>query len=639
MPQNPSTQRLQWRHSSYGIWKRDLDECEIFYRAMTRKESGCYPVTGSASFTVKSASVRGENAVSGDDSSAVEDAFRKAWITLRHRHPTLTSWVAHDVERDRWVRVYQPQPAEQDDDHDGLKGKKNQWLQMTFKVIRTDDDALTWFNRDAPDFKHPSVYLLHHAEDSWSTILRCPHDITDGVGVLHLLEQLFVYAAHVVEQPARSESEDALFWTCSDSGVRLSPCLRVAAGIPETPSDAQSRRLEDICARNGALYNHAGLLGLPFSKATAADSEIALHGRRERIAVTVPREATAQILRRCKTIASGVSVTHVFTAALALVLSGLQPRKDQSYSVRYVNHSMINLRPYCRQPYNGTDHAAAAYHTVSAQALAIDLIVPGTPPNKEEEGHGEDNLRQISRKVAEFFSSIRPQHTLTDATDEDSDSNCPDQIAFAPATFKSITPPPGVNPHAVSNPPFCPVPLSSIGNISAIVSKNHGVFEVERVWAASEPTGAGVALFLGTWDGELGLSAVFDSHPPQVYFVPRFSKMHLKPLILALALTTSARAYKIRPFANSDCTGAAAAEDITVADNTCRDTSIPDTRSFLVLEYGAIQQRATFYAAASCAGGDDERREYFADGGSAAFVVGNCVDLGFDARACSSSAL
>lgn len=179
-------------------------------------------------------------------------------------------------------------------------------------------------------------------------------------------------------------------------------------------------------------------------------------------------------------------------AALALVLAQFQELRDTKKDVRrfrYVNHSMINLRPYCRAPYNGPDHAAAAYHTISAQALAIDTIPPSSPPD----------LAQAVCKVRDFFKS-----TFSDTNSRS------DQIAFACETFKSITPAPGADIHAVSETPFCPVPLSSLGNVSNIVARRHGVIEVQHVWAASEPIGAGVALFLGTWEGNLELSAVFD---------------------------------------------------------------------------------------------------------------------------------
>jgi hypothetical protein len=88
---------FQWRETSPGTYKRELDECEKFYRLCTRNESSCFPVTSSASFTVNT---------NARDSSKIEDAFWKAWLTLLYRHPTLASRIEHDALTGQWLRVY-----------------------------------------------------------------------------------------------------------------------------------------------------------------------------------------------------------------------------------------------------------------------------------------------------------------------------------------------------------------------------------------------------------------------------------------------------------------------------------------------------------------------------------------------------
>ncbi|KAL3456877.1 hypothetical protein BJX64DRAFT_293647 [Aspergillus heterothallicus] len=475
---------IHWQETAPGFYSRELDEAEIFYRRCKRKESGCFPVTSSASFTIGDST--------GQPHFTVEDAFRKAWVTLRYRHPTLASRVEHDDDSGRWTRVYSVV--------DGQGKEINDWLCRTFTVIQDEgeSDALKWFNWDAPDFEHASVYLVRPMNDQqrqrWAIFLRCPHDVTDGIGVLHLLDQLVEFAAQALEQG----SDYRLPTTWGDEGARLSPCLRVAA---------------EIQARNAGLYSHAHLLGLPPS---SRGRTVSLTSRRERLALSVPKATTAQILHRCKALGAGISVTHVFTAALAIVLAQLhaeqhgQDDADSHVAARYVNHSMINLRRYCQPPYNGPDHAAAAYHTISAQAMAIDVAIPDHVGAAE--AWVEALLPQVASQVRDFFTRIRPTAPSSNTIDDGNDNNCPDHLAFTPTTFKSITPPPGTDAHhIVSDPPFCPVPLSSLGNISHIVEKNHGVFELDDVWAASEPIGAGVAVFLGTWEGALEPAAVFDT--------------------------------------------------------------------------------------------------------------------------------
>lgn len=483
---------LQWRSSLKQEWQRELDECERFYRLSARKESGCFPVTGCVSFVTNNSSVANID----EEQLYVEVAFRKAWTTLRHRHPTLASRVEHDKDTDQWKRLYSTLRNE---------NEEKRWLQLTFQTVDVDGDACQWFNEEAPAFEDPTVFFVRQKQGKerlrQTLYLRCPHDITDGVGILHLVEQLFDYASQAYKQGCKYVMPD---W--GSESVNLSPCLRLAAHIPETLSEAQSKRLEEIQAANSTVYNHSGLLSLPSSSSRTSGP-----GKRERRQVLISRAITQKILKGCKSIAPGVSVTHVFMSALALVLSELQPRREESYPVRYVNHSMINLRPSCCKPYDSSDHAAAAYHTISAQALGIDLMVAGYSVG-EKTAMDEKRLLQIAINVRDFYKSIRP---IASAESHE-------QVVLAPFIFEKLTPPVGMDCHDVSEPFFCPVPLSSIGNISSIVSKVHDPFELERVWAASEPIGAAVAVFLGTWNGEIELAGVFDNRYHDTEYVQMF---------------------------------------------------------------------------------------------------------------------
>lgn len=484
---------FEWQKSPNGIWERDIDECETFYRLSSRPGSGCYPVTACASFTIAlpdAATAANET----DDEIDVEDAFRKAWMTLCHRHPTLRSLIEHDENSGRRKRVYSTLKD---------KDEEQDWVSSTFKVVDVDIAPLQWFNNDSTNFETSTLFLVRSKDETrcdQTVFLRCPHDVTDGVGVLQLVDQLFGHAAKAYEQGAKYVSPE---W--GNEHERLSPCLRVAATIPESFSDDQTKHFKEIQTRNGTVYSHAGLLSLPSSSGVVASEQ----GKRHRFPLVVPKDTTERILRSCKTIAPGVSVTHVFMSALAQALSQLQPQKEASYPVRYVNHSMINLRPYCRDPYSNPEHAAAAYHTVSAEALGLDLVVPGTSANAKIEEKTNDFAR-IAAEVRDYYKTVRPVSSIDD------------QITLAPLMFKSLTPPSGSNPHAVSDSPFCPVALSSIGNVSSTVNPTHGSFRITNIWAASEPIGAGVALFLGTWNGQIELSGVFDTRYHDATYIEKF---------------------------------------------------------------------------------------------------------------------
>ncbi|KAI1842725.1 hypothetical protein JX266_011046 [Neoarthrinium moseri] len=412
-----SSSRCQWHQSTHGVWERDIDECEEFYRRSARGDDGCYPLTGFATFVAVS--------IADGADRRIEAAFRNAWARLRYEHPTLGSHI-EDKALGGSKRVYSSfEDASQEEE----------WLQSTFKIVHTDGGALEWFNNSSPTFKTPTLFLVKaKAELGQTAFLRCPHDLTDG-----------------------------------------------------------------IQKENATIYTQQRLLGLPSSASAGSTSRI------QYLPHYLPKDVTDLILRGCKVIGPGVSVTHVFTAALALALADMQLREDDAYTVRYANQSMINLRPYCEPPYNTSSHVAAAYHTVSAQALGIDLIVPSKSGKTKADG-----LPQIATSVRDFFKTIRP------ACLED------DQVTLSPSVFKSITPAPGANPHAVSDGNFCPVALSSVGNIDNVVKAKYGVFELTKVAAASEPIGSGVALFLGSWGAQLSLFAVFDSRHHDTGYVEKF---------------------------------------------------------------------------------------------------------------------
>ncbi|KAM0430171.1 hypothetical protein ACHAPT_006179 [Fusarium lateritium] len=445
---------------------------------------------------------------------------------LRYQHPTLGSHIHRDEGGDRIRRVYEPFDS---------RDEEKRWVRSTFKAVDTDAGPLEWFNDNASAaFITATLFLVRSkGEDGYrqAIFLRCPHDVSDGVGVLQLVNQLFDYAAQAFE-----EGDDYALPEWGREHEWLSPCIRVAAAAPESLPEAQTHRLREIQTQNGVIYKHQGLLALP-SSSTGADG--VQDGKLMRLSLSVPKAMTSQILRGCKDVAPGVSVTHVFMSALALALSEMQPRKEEPYPVRYVNHSMINLRPYCREPYNTPAHAAAAYHTISTQALGIDLVVPSSSGQKPREQSTE--LRPILSQVQRFFNDIRPVPS----------EKIHEQVAFAASTFQSFTSPPGVDPHAVSEPPFCPVALSSIGNVSSIVQQRHGSFELASVWAASEPMGAGVALFLGSWDGELELSSVFDTRYHNPSYIEELLQRILNCVYGGLGIDKDSSANEAAPTENS----------------------------------------------------------------------------------------
>jgi hypothetical protein len=111
--------------------------------------------------------------------------------------------------------------------------------------------------------------------------------------------------------------------------------------------------------------------------------------------------------------------------------------------------------------------------------------------------------------------------------------------------------------------------------------------------------------------------------------------MHIGKTIPFLCLSSGALSFKVRAFTGENCSGDA--KEVNVWDNTCRDTNIPDTRSFRVLAYGAHRQRATFWEWNYCSNRPPEgHRSFWADGGSDNFKKDACISLDYTAQAFGS---
>lgn len=278
----------------------------------------------------------------------------------------------------------------------------------------------------------------------------------------------------------------------------LSPPLRVAASIPPILTLDQQEHLHNMISRNAALRKDVEILTVPFTQGEKNP------GKHQRAALALSIEVTGRVLQACKTL--GATVTHVYHASIALLLRDLQPSRTEARTARYISYCLINERPNCMAPYSSPDHAAAIYHSVSGNSLALDLKIPSIAersrdchPDLEED---RKEFRALVRQVRDFYTSIR---------------NSPENITLAP-TFWSMATPQMHNPISKWSPDT-PVPapdqspsvsISSMGKLDNIIAPQHGSFSARNPWVTGEELGTGIGVFLGTWQGQLQLSAAYN---------------------------------------------------------------------------------------------------------------------------------
>ncbi|RKK74406.1 hypothetical protein BFJ69_g8512 [Fusarium oxysporum] len=482
-----TTRNYNWHQVKPGVWQRHIDEIEQFYSTMVVLYEGSgrmfFGMTGHVSLSIKN--TRG---LSQDDAELeVDKALSKAWLALRYAHPTLASQVTQDVESGEWVKTYRELQGEAD---------KDAWLERTLVRISNGQTGNQWANSDPPAPNLPTMFDLHlpaeQSADGSMTIrrdlvFRSPHDVIDGIGTLMMLNNFISLASDAYEKgnayepPALDGSETS----------NLSPSYRVAAQIPETPDQAQLDRLKQMAAQKAAAASdpNVEILALPYRQGDL------LPGRHQRLALTLTREETQQLLKACKM--AGATPTHVFHAAAAMVVRDLQNKPITTKRVRYINYILRNERSSCQEPYNTARHPATVYHSVSGQSLVVDMdlhpasIKPDAQTRKKE-------FLSILETVKDFYLTVKQDEEF---------------YVLAPTMFSQATPslPSGPRPLPVPEPNAHPsVSISSMGRTDAIVAPEAGAFEARDPWVTGEELGNGLGLFLGTFQGELCLSAAYN---------------------------------------------------------------------------------------------------------------------------------
>jgi hypothetical protein len=317
--------------------------------------------------------------------------------------------------------------------------------------------------------------------------------VVDGIGTLQLFNKLLTNAALYHTDPSSFELP-----LPGSECQNLSPPLRVAASIPPILTLNQQERLQSIILSNSALRQDVELLSVPFKQGERVP------GKHQRAALTLSIEDTTRVLQACKV--HGATVTHAYHASISLLLRDLQPSDTEARTARYVNYCLINERPSCVAPYSTPDHAAAVYHSVSGSSLALDLKIPSISerskdcyPDLEE---ARKEFSTLVHQVRDFYAPIR---------------NSRENLTLAPSFWSMATPhiPDPTSKWSLNTSVPTPnqspsVSISSMGKLDNIIAPQYGSFSAKNPWVTGEELGTGIGVFLGTWQGQLQLSAAYN---------------------------------------------------------------------------------------------------------------------------------
>jgi hypothetical protein len=478
-----------WTETRPGRWERDVDEVENFYTTLAKLYEGSgrmfFAITGHVSLSIPSS----EDPEIKDECRYVEEALRKAWLRLRYDHPTIGAWTEYDAKRRKCVKVYETFSSEL---------QQKDWLDGTFHTISPGMTEAEWCNSDPPAPKLPTLFIItpptpmgEENQTLWrDVVFRSPHDIIDGIGTLHLFNNLFKYTFEAYT------SQDSFRPSLFGSEVaNLSPPFRVAANLLFAPTPTQRAHFDEEISFNTSSRQDCEVMSMPFKHGEM------LPGRHQRVALTLSQEQTTKLLQACHGL--GTSVTHAFHAAIAISMRDAQEKRADARSMRYISYCLINERSQCAAPFNTPKHAAAVYHSVTGKNLVVDLVVSAITDTEEETtDKRKEEFKNIMKNMKAFYR------------DNQQDA---ERLPLVPLHLALKTPPYPVDSDSVGAPSVPPpnslpsVSMSSFGVIDNLIAPKHGPFELHNPWVTGEELGTGLGVFLGTWRGQLCLSAAYNA--------------------------------------------------------------------------------------------------------------------------------
>lgn len=482
--------KYAWQQVEQRVWQRSVDEIEQSYAVLAKLYEGSgrmfFAITGHISLSF-------DLVDSPDDGSdaRVDTALRNAWLTLRHDHPTIASQVQYDANTNDFTKLYRTIPTIAD---------QQAWLDQTFVKISMNQTGAEWANNDPPAPELPTLFVITpsvpHNESSPGAIrrdlvLRSPHDIIDGVGTLLLLGNLVKIGSKAYEQ---GYSFDLPKFNDGSEFGNMSPPFRVAANVPKVLTERQQQRLANIASlKEQQLASDIPPLLIPWKKGEITP------GKHQRVALKLSQEKTSKLLHACSYI--GVTVTHIFHAAIPIMMRNLQEKHSEAQTVRYVSYILRNERGNCTEPYNSAKHPAALYHSGSGTSLLVDMIIPATGGNdivEHQQSESEEFFR-VLQEMKKFYHDVRD------------DAEHYQLVPYYWASGTRQLPPAAKEPLPIPPPSVQPsVSISSMGLVDKIIPTKAGGLSVFDPWVTGEELRNGLGFFLGTYRDQLCLSAAYN---------------------------------------------------------------------------------------------------------------------------------
>jgi hypothetical protein len=416
---------LEWKQASASSYERALDPLEIFYLAVA---AGGHPLNREH-WTITTTAKFDFDTTDTDLVARV----RQAWTVLRYDHPSMASTILAGK------RLYNVVTT---------KSELDKWIDETFLVV--NQDAAELF----PELYRVKQLTLYLMPKSREIMLRCPHERTDGVGMIYMMNNLF----ELLSSPRTVQFGDEV--------KNLSPSFTVAANIPEANERQVAKIMKELETFLAALPS----IGLP------ATNTSSLPGKTRRATLGFSRGETDAIVRAAKVYE--FTVTEVFQAAVILATKHLSKGGGAQ---KYSSFWLIDCRARCKAPFDSNKHPMATYH------WGGPIMISPT------------NFLSTAIDVKKKYRDTRADEDLL-----------PSYAPLLAAMVVGFSQPSSAAPSSAPILSSLGVLDSSLGALDSKLSGKYGSIGVKSFWLADDILSHHVETFLWTWKGTIELSGAYN---------------------------------------------------------------------------------------------------------------------------------
>lgn len=449
-----------WKEIAPGRYERPLDVLETWYynhsvqpaRDLVREDNVGICIS---KLEFKEADFRGNYPTS-------TERIRQAWKALRFRQPVMASF-AEDGKR---ICILPTDDAELE-----------AWSYRTFTTIedpagRTGED---YYGR-LPLIRQTSIYYFPASQE---LILRSPHYLIDGLGIVQLFHSLL----EIATMPGPVEM--------GKLSLPLSPPLKIAANIPSMTPE----QIEKCGEFLGSMFQ-SPFIGPALSMSTPRPGGCT----RAKITFSVPQ--TSALLAAAKK--RGFTLTHAVHAA-AILATRVHGNHDGPEN--FIAATAFNARSKCVPPLNTVDHACNNYIVPH-----IALIAPG-------------DFNSTARQLKTYY-----KHT---AQDKDLLQMMTPLVEALISSAKVPNP----NPE-----PIALLGFSSIGDIEPYLRRQYGSVTVSRVSLNTEFVSSAMSVNVFSFRGKLEIQVPFNEGFFSPKSIQNLLQMLIDVLVKELELDASIKA-------------------------------------------------------------------------------------------------